>query len=284
MTYQELIKTYSKLAVENGLEDEAVKWLVLELSGLTNTEFYLNQKTTIEPKKLKEIKEKLELYIYKQIPIQHILGFSYFFGYKFIVNDDVLIPRRETEELTEEVLYLYDEYFSEKKIDVLDLGTGSGAIAITLAKEEPNMNVVASDISLDALKVAKENSLVLEANVKFIRSDWFKQIEGKFDIIVANPPYIPESEEVGITVQKEPNIALYGGKTGVEPYEIILSSAKDYMKDFSIIAFEHGYQQSEAIKHIALKYFNDAKIIQKKDMQQKDRMTFVVVGSKNGQK
>ncbi|VEU82893.1 peptide chain release factor N(5)-glutamine methyltransferase [Acholeplasma hippikon] len=275
MKLEKVIQTYEKLAIENNKEPESIKWLIMELSFYTPSQFYLNLKTEMNESFIQMVDEAARKYIFESIPVQHILGFSYFYGYKFKVNNDVLIPRRETEELVEEVLSIYDEYFEGNEVDVLDLGTGSGCISVTLSLEEPNMNVTASDISEDALKVALANNDELGAKVNFKVSNWFDQIDGKFDIIVANPPYIPDHEAVQDIVEKEPSIALFGGLDGLNPYEIILSCASKYLKDKALIAFEHGYTQSEAIKAIALKYFPNATIRQKKDMQGKDRMTFV---------
>lgn len=278
MKLEKVIQTYEKLALDNNKEPESIKWLIMELSFYTPSQFYLNLKTEMNESFIKMVDEAARKYIFESIPVQHILGFSYFYGYKFKVNDDVLIPRRETEELVEEVLSIYDEYFEGQNVNVLDLGTGSGCISVTLSLEEKKMNVKASDISAEALEVAKANNKELGANVNFVVSNWFDQIEGKFDIIVANPPYIPDNEEVQDIVEKEPSIALYGGSDGLSPYEIILSRASKYLNNKALIAFEHGYTQSEAIKNIVLKYFKDAIVIQKKDMQGKDRMTFVGLG------
>ena len=130
-------------------------------------------------------------YLHENKPIQYLIGTSCFYGYDFIVNENVLIPRFETEELVENILYKYDEHFGGKKVEVCDLATGSGCIAITLAKEEPNMHVVATDISKEALEVAKRNNEKFDANVKFLQGDMLTPLKGKkFDIFVSNPPYI----------------------------------------------------------------------------------------------
>jgi release factor glutamine methyltransferase len=278
MTLEKIVKTYEALAEKHQMEPESVKWLIMELSFYTPSQFYLHLKDEMNDSFLKMIDDAARKYIFDQIPVQHILGFSYFFGYKFKVNEHVLIPRRETEELVDEVLFIYDEYFEDKKVDVLDLGTGSGCIAVTLSLEERNMTVTATDISKDALEVAKTNNQELGGNVNFLISNWFSNIQGTFDIIVANPPYIPNDESIEEVVRKEPDVALFGGNTGVEPYEIILKDVKTYLKEKSLIAFEHGYQQSEAIKELIKKYLPEANIHQKKDMQGKDRMTFVGLG------
>lgn len=281
MTYEKLLKVaYQKIDQVIDKEHEAAKLLLLELSGLDPHQFYLNIKTQIDQTFVDKYLSMLDQYLYQDIPVQHLIGHSYFFGYPFIVNEKVLIPRQETEQLVEEVLYLYDKHFENQEIKVLDLGTGSGCIGLTLALEEKKMDVSLSDISNEALEVAKKNQEKLSAKAHLILSDLFHQIEGTFDIIVSNPPYIPDEEDVQNIVKKEPNVALYGGKLGVEFYEKILLASKSHIKNTALIAFEHGYQQKEKIKHFVQNIYPDASILQKKDLQGKDRFTFIGIGIK----
>lgn len=278
MTFEQLLKESSKKAIELNKEIEAVKLLLMELSNQDPHQFYLNLKQEVDmPFKLYFLKQ-LDLYLNEDIPIQHIIGHAYFYGHSFKVTKDVLIPRSETEQLVEEVLYLYDTYFDHQKVRVLDLGTGSGCIGITLALEESMMDVSISDISLDALSVATKNKEDLNANVEVIHSDLFKNIEGKFDIIVSNPPYIPDLEALENIVKKEPHVALFGGQLGVDFYEKILKHIAPFLKEKGLIAFEHGYMQKEMIKTFVETYFPNAIIIQKQDLQQKDRFTFIGLG------
>lgn len=278
MKLQELLKKYEKLAHKYQLDEHAVSWMIMELSEMQASEFYLNMNQEVSLSLEKKIEDAFNQYHQEEIPVQHILGFSYFYGYKYIVNNQVLIPRRETEELVEEVLMIYDTYFNDQHVDILDLGTGSGNISVTLSLETKDASVDATDISEEALEVARKNNQVLGGNVEFFISDWFSNVQKTYDIIVANPPYIPQNEAVERTVLNEPHIALFGGTDGLKPYEIILSQAKNYMKDKALIAFEHSMYQSENIKALVEKYFTDAVIIQKKDLQQRDRMTFVGIG------
>lgn len=281
MTYEKLLKVaYQKIDQVIDKEQEAAKLLLLELSGLDPHQFYLNIKTQIDQTFVDKYLSMLDQYLYQDIPVQHLIGHSYFFGYPFIVNEKVLIPRQETEQLVEEVLYLYDKHFENQEIKVLDLGTGSGCIGLTLALEEKKMDVTLSDISNEALEVAKKNQEKLSAKANLILSDLFHQIEGIFDIIVSNPPYIPDEEDVQNIVKKEPNVALYGGKLGVDFYEKILLASKSHIKNKALIAFEHGYQQKETIKHFVQNIYPDASILQKKDLQGKDRFTFIGIGIK----
>ena len=275
MNYEQLLKKSQKEALKYQKEIEAVKLLLMELSHQDPHMFYLNLKNEVDTSFLKMFESKLELYLKEDVPVQHLIGHAYFYGHPFLVSQAVLIPRSETEQLVEEVLYLYDDHFENKDIDVLDLGTGSGCIGISLALEEKHMNVSISDISEEALEVASENVKKLNANVKVVHSDLFQKIEGKFDIIVSNPPYIPNDEVVDNIVRKEPHVALYGGILGVDFYERIIKNIRPYLKEKALIAFEHGYMQKDVIYKFVEKYLPEASILQKQDLQQKDRFTFV---------
>lgn len=275
MTYDALLRLAYKRVQECGGEEEAAKLLLMETSGLDPHGFYMALKTEVSDAFKKTYLDQLDKHLIEHIPVQHLIGYSYFFGYKLMVNEHVLIPRPETENLVEHVLYFFDTYFEPKKHHVLDLGTGSGCIGLTLAKEEINFDVTISDISSDALKVATQNKERLGVNSKIVLSDLFQNIEGKFSIIVSNPPYIPDDEVVDDVVKKEPSVALYGGSLGVDFYDKILENAKPHLEEKALIAFEHGYQQREMIKSFAIKHYPDANIIQMKDLSGKDRYTFI---------
>ena len=275
MTYEKLLRLAYKKVNEKQGEEEAAKLLLMELSGLEPHAFYMAMKSEVDFALEQDFLKKLDLYLDEHIPVQHLIGHSYFFGHQLYVNEHVLIPRPETEQLVEHVLYYYDAYFGGKKIKLLDLGTGSGCIGLTLAKEEQNLEVTISDISEDALHVASKNKAHLGVEAKMILSDLFDQIEGKFSILVSNPPYIPDSEVVEDVVQKEPSVALYGGSLGVDFYEKILKDAKPYLEEKALIAFEHGYQQKDVIASFVKASYPDAILIQIKDLAGKDRFTFV---------
>lgn len=275
MTYRELLKIYEKKALEYNKEETAVKKLLIEL---INTNIYYILDYIVEDEFVRQFDTLINKYFIDNIPIQYIIGYEYFFGYKFIVNNNVLIPRRETEELVENTLYLYDEFFNKKKILLFDVATGSGCIGISLNLEEPKIKVIATDISKEALEVAKKNNKLLNAKVKFLEGDLLNPLEGyQADILVSNPPYIPKDEVVDSLVKdNEPNIALFDKEDGLYFYNEILKESKKYLKKKNIICFEHGYDKKEEIKRIALKYYPKAVIRQKKDMQNLDRMTFII--------
>ncbi|MDY0210433.1 MAG: peptide chain release factor N(5)-glutamine methyltransferase [Acholeplasma sp.] len=280
MTYKSLLKLAEKEIEKSELEIEVAKFLLMHFSNKSAHEFYMGFDKEVEQNVVDQYLNAIEDYTQRFVPMQHIMGYQTFYGYDFIVNNDVLIPRRETEELVEQVLYYYDDFYQNQPVDVVDIGTGSGCIAITLSKEEKNMNVYASDISLEALAVAKMNNEKLNGSVKFYQGDLLKPFEGMtFDIIVSNPPYIPNSEDVEkIVLLHEPNIALFGGDSGLIFYERILKDALNYLKPNGLIAFEHAFDKNEALLALIHHYIPNATVRQVKDMSGKDRMTFIKVG------
>lgn len=208
-------------------------------------------------------------------PVQYIVGNVDFYGYILNVNKDVLIPRRETEELVEEVIKRSKSFNNPT---IIDIGTGSGAIAISLSKEL-NCHVYASDISNKALNVAKENAIKNNANITFLQGDMLKPFidnKIKVDIIVSNPPYIKENEEIeDIVKNNEPNLALYAKNNGLEFYESILKDANEVLKEKYLIAFEIGKTQGNDIKLLINKYLGNVKVEIKKDLSLNDRFIFV---------
>lgn len=280
MTYQKLLKDASQRAVEHNKEESAAVLLLQYLSDLKNSELYLNLHQEVPTTLVEKFNKAFEKYLVENMPIQYIVGSCCFYGYDFKVNEAVLIPRFETEELVENILYRYDQHFKGQKVDVCDLATGSGCIGIALALEEKNMRVVATDISEEALEVAKENNHTLNAGVTFLQGDMLAPIVNqKFDIFVSNPPYIPAEEEVmSLVKDNEPHIALFGGSDGMKFYRMILSGLKPLLKDKAMICFEHGWDKKEEMILLANTYFPNSKVEVLKDMEGKDRMTFIYVG------
>lgn len=284
MTYQQLINYGKKLAKSHNVEVEGIKILVLEMSGLNGAEFLLNIHSEVDRVLEELIKKGIEEYVSGK-PVQHIVGYTYFYGYKMVVNGDVLIPRPETEELIGYVLAYYDEMFDGKKVDVVDVGTGSGNIAVALACEESNMKVWASDISFEALETAKVNAENNQANVTFYQGnmlDPFIEKGLKFDILVSNPPYIPDDEYVEpLVLDNEPNIALFGGNKGMKFYQEIFENAKKVLKDKAIMAFEHSHKTRLEMLELANTYFPEANSFVIRDLNGKDRFLIVLIGEEN---
>lgn len=208
-------------------------------------------------------------------PVQYITHSTNFYGIELYVNESVLIPRFETEELVENTIKLLNIKFDSPKI--LDLCCGSGAIAIALKNQLANSTVAMSDISHDALVVAKANRDKYNYDIEAIESDLFENITDKYDCIISNPPYIRDDEEIDEMVKEnEPHLALYGGVLGLDYYERILKDVKDHLNPKFLIAFEIGADQKDQVIELANKYLDNIEIIDKKDMQDRDRMIFIM--------
>ena len=208
-------------------------------------------------------------------PIQYLIGYVDFYGYRINVSEDTLIPRYETEYLVEKVINICNKMFNDK-INILDIGTGSGAISIVL-KDKLNSMVTGCDISDKALKMALNNAKINNLDINYVKSDIFSNINGKFDVIVSNPPYISRNEVIMDSVKKyEPNIALYADNEGLYFYEIIIKNAKKFLNDKFLRALEIGWWQGNLIYDIAKSYFNDSVIKIEKDLTGRDRYLFII--------
>lgn len=211
------------------------------------------------------------------VPLQHITHQQEFMKMNFYVDENVLIPRPDTEILVEEVIKLASK-INEPKI--LDLCTGSGAIAISIAKNVLNAEVYAIDISSKAIEVAKKNAKELGAKVKFVKSNLFNKMEKmKFDIIVSNPPYIKKDvmKSLSTEVRKEPELALDGGIDGLDFYRKITKQAMEYLKFGSYLCYEIGYDQKDEVIDIINKQGNYSNTYCKKDLGGNDRVIITQV-------
>lgn len=210
-------------------------------------------------------------------PVQYIVGDVNFYGNILKVNKNVLIPRPETEELVEKTQELIKDIFKDTNIDILDIGTGSGCIPITLKKLLPNSNVSACDISKEAIEVAIDNAKSNNVTINYIESDVFNNIDNKYDVIISNPPYIRYDEQImDIVKNNEPHLALYAEDNGLYFYKRIIKESKEYLKDKFIMAFEIGETQAEDIINIAKSYYPDCQIYKEQDMQHLDRFIFII--------
>ena len=264
----------SKGIKEAKLDTELIFSEVLNYDRMMLSLSFTREITEAEKEKIREMLKKRAV---DKLPVQYILGYEEFYGRRFEVNKAVLIPRPETERLVEECIKRLTETNGKY---VLDIGAGSGAIGVSIAKELPNTKVLACDLSEDALEVAKLNAEKLEAtNIKFIKSDVFSEIKYKeFDLIVSNPPYIPQEEYENLQVEvklHEPQMALTDTKDGYYFYKKISKEAPNYLKNGGILAFEVGYNQSEEIKLFMEKQgFKNVVVI--KDYEGIDRMVIGV--------
>lgn len=272
-SYNDLLYRYKK-----EMDLNTLRAFLFELCNDENINLYLEK----DKEARKSIVNKYESGVKRLIegePLNYVLGYSYFYGYRLKVDEAVLIPRFETEELVGRVLSGYDEYFKDQKIDLADVGTGSGAIAIALKKEEDNLNVYASDISKEALEVAVLNAHNNQADIGFFEGSMLKPlIENniKLDILVSNPPYIRNDEVVEHSVRDyEPNVALFGGDDGLKFYRMIFEDAHKVLKERSMMFFEMGYDQKENLTALAREFFPSADINVYKDINNKDRMLVI---------
>ena len=279
-TYNQLIHEYRKIFKEKELPPETVKAFLFELCNDHKVNLYLDIDKEVNPDVYELFTKGMER-IMNNEPMNYVLGYSYFYGYRFIVNDGVLIPRPETEELVGLILGKYDEYFNDQPVDLCDVGTGSGAIAIALKKEEDKLNVYASDISEDALKVARLNAQNNDAKVEFFQGSMlepFIERDIKVDILVSNPPYIKTVETIEASVYDyEPHVALFGGEDGLKFYREILENAHKVLKPKGFIFFEMGYDLKDSLSALAKEYYPESRIEVYKDINGKDRMMMIVV-------
>ena len=209
-------------------------------------------------------------------PIQYILGEVNFYGYPIKVSRHVLIPRFETELLVEKTLNKINKYFKNENIDILDMGTGSGCIAISLKHNLPSSNIFALDISKEALSIAKKNALDNKTNITFIESDMTTYKDKLYDVIISNPPYISYEEPIMELVKNnEPHLALYAKDNGLYFYKKIIDNIKYITKDKYLICFEIGYNESTAIVDYAKSKLTNINIYVEKDYSLKERFIFI---------
>ncbi len=279
MTVRELIRQSEAILDEKDKDCNVAKVLFYHLANKEPHQLYLIMNEEVDEDLLVAFQAGMQRYLDGE-PIQYIKGKETFFGRDFIVNENVLIPRYETEELVENILYRIDDYFEAyESIDLCDVGTGSGAIGISLALEESKLHVYATDISETALEVARLNAQRLGAIVEFFQGDMLEPLieKGiKVDIFVSNPPYIPYDQEIESVVKdNEPHVALFGGKDGLYFYRQIFSRVKEVLKEKALLAFEMGFDQRQLMEEAVQYYFPDIPYEIIKDMSGKDRMLFI---------
>lgn len=273
MKLAQIFKDFEEKLIVQGEEAESLSFVYRSLKNLSFTDFIftLQQEVTEEEKQfVEEIYKKLAAHI----PAQYIIGHADFLGMQLKVDERVLIPRPETEELVELIL----TENPEKNLKVLDIGTGSGAIALALAKNRPDWSVTAADISQDALELATENAKSQDLDLTFIRTDCFSEISSKYDIIVSNPPYISreDQEEVGLNVlHSEPHLALFADEDGLAIYCRIAEDSKDYLNDGGKIYLEIGYKQGQSVPDLFRKNFPEKRVRTLKDQFGQDRMVVI---------
>lgn len=269
MNYVETISQLEKNLQEIGEDPENLTYVFRELKSWSLLDFILHQNkevTESDQKILESIMAQLEDH---RSP-QYITGKAYFLDLELAVDERVLIPRPETEELVDLVL----KENSKADLRVLDIGTGSGAIAISLKSARPDWQVTASDISQGALQLAEENSKLNQVSLDFVESDVFGQITGTFDVIISNPPYIAygDKDEVGMNVlASEPHLALFADEDGFAIYRQIIEGAGEHLSENGKLYFEIGYKQGDGLRALLSKHFPQKRIRVLEDIFGKDR-------------
>ena len=252
MNIEEILKKEINNLKQNNIENSTLKAKILLANILNVKKEYLLIHSEEEIKQEDKIKyENCIKELIKGKPLQYITNKQEFMGLDFYVDENVLIPQPDTEILVEKTIEIAEK---TQKNKILDMCTGSGCIAISLAKKINNTQIIAVDISNNALNVANKNAINnnVENKIKFINSDMFNNIEEKFDIIVSNPPYI-ETETINkleIEVQNEPHLALDGGIDGLKFYKIIANNAFKYLNENGYLLLEIGYNQQNSVTQL----------------------------------
>ena len=273
MKLAQIFKDFEEKLIAQGEEAESLSFVYRSLKNLSFTDFVfaLQQEISEEEKEfVEEVYKKLAAHI----PAQYIIGHAEFFGMQLKVDERVLIPRPETEELVDLIL----AENPEENLKVLDIGTGSGAIALALAKNRPDWTITASDISQDALDLASKNAEFQNINIFLKKSDCFSEISSKYDIIVSNPPYISrrDESEVGLNVlHSEPHLALFADEDGLAIYRRIAEEVKNYLGDGGKIYLEIGYKQGFSVPTLFKEDLPDKRVRTLKDQFGQDRMVVV---------
>ncbi|MCY7068206.1 peptide chain release factor N(5)-glutamine methyltransferase [Streptococcus oralis] len=273
MKLAQLFSDFEEELIRQGEEAESLSFVYRSLKSLSFTDFvFVLQQEVTEGEK--QFVEEIFQQLAAHKPAQYIIGHVDFFGMQLKVDERVLIPRPETEELVELIL----TENPEENLKILDIGTGSGAIALGLAKNRPGWSVTAADISQEALELASENARNQNLNIFFKKSDCFAEISEKYDIIVSNPPYISREDEsdVGLNVlHSEPHLALFADEDGLAIYRRIAEDAKDYLTDGGKIYLEIGYKQGKSVPALFKKHFPEKRVRTLKDQFGQDRMVAV---------
>ncbi|MEG0284603.1 MULTISPECIES: peptide chain release factor N(5)-glutamine methyltransferase [Vagococcus] len=271
-TYVEVLNWASSFLENNGQESYTAEYLLLEKKQWTKTDLLTHLRKEMPEQEYEQYCQDIEQVV-NYIPVQYLIGSTEFYGRRYKVNEHTLIPRPETEELVD--LILKDN--QSENLTVVDIGTGTGIIALSLGLANPTWEVTGLDISLEALKVATENNEILQGKVTFLESDVLSDYpkEKKIDILVSNPPYISydEWEVMDVSVREhEPKTALFAENNGLAIYEKIAEESQKCLSETGKIYLEIGYLQGESVSQIFQKRFPRKNISVIKDLNGQDRI------------
>lgn len=278
MNIKQLLEKGINILKENNVENPIQHSRILLSYVMNKTKEYIvvHDNESVN-KNIEEEYKKCISELISGMPLQYIINVQEFMKLDFFVNESVLIPRADTEILVEEVIRIAKR---ENKLKILDLCTGSGAIGISLSKYIENAEIICTDISQKAIEVANKNKKIHKAEIEILQSNMFENIKNKFDIIVSNPPYISEKvmHTLGKRVLSEPHIALNGGESGLEFYEIIAENGYKFLNEQGYICVEIGYDQRKSVTEIFKRYKQYGEIYSKKDFNGLDRIVVVKKG------
>lgn len=273
----EALKWASSFLEDNNREAHAARLLLQHVLKIEYTQLMLKMQEPLTDEQQLQFKQLVEQHC-AGTPVQYLIGQEEFYGRSFEVTPDVLIPRPETEELVYTTLNKVPSLFSSKSLKFADIGTGSGAIAISMKKECPELNVTATDLSEAALEVARRNAVTNEADIRFLQGDLTKPLsDEKFDIILSNPPYIAYDEAKDmedVVLEHEPHSALFADENGLKLYRELCEQLPSIMNKPGLIGFEIGYQQGEAVENLLKMHFPNGKVEVLKDLFGQNRMVF----------
>jgi len=273
-TYREALLRASSFLEAAGKEGHSIEFVFLARKGWNKTNWLLNMNQPISPAEQAQIEADLKQLL-QNVPPQYLLGYEYFYGHQLKVNEATLIPRPETEELVDWVLKKNAATPSKK---VVDVGTGTGAIAISLKLARPLWHVTAVDIVPETLTVAQENGSTLGAKLHFVLGDTLSWAKEEYDVIVSNPPYISANEWALMdeSVREfEPKIALFAAENGLAIYRKLARQAQKVLAKEGQIFLEIGFMQGKAVAEIFQQAFPQKKVEVKKDLSGNERMVYV---------
>lgn len=274
LTYYEVLERASSFLREIHHSSFVAEWLMRERLNWNKTELVMNYRNIMPYEQMKQFSADFNAFL-EGLPMQQIIGHEWFYDRKFKVTEDTLIPRPETEEWLNRVLSI----LPNKPLDVVDIGTGTGVLGLTMKLERSENNVTITDISEGALLVAKKNAQILGAEVSFKQGDLLGPLKGEtYDVVLCNPPYISE-DEVDVMDQSvldhEPQSALFAEDNGLAIYKRLATSIEDYLNPNGQIFLEIGYKQGKSVSKLFGEAFPNAKVEVWKDFNQNDRVVAV---------